>query len=133
MLNSTEEILEQKLSEVGILSLRKDDILTFEPKLDKTEQTLVSMKTDLDILIEWADGKKYGFLVDSRRFKKFNSDARVYAQKHTPLFAHKYAIIISSGTSSFLANLFLYMNRPSIPTKTFTTKDSALNWLKNND
>ena len=130
MLNTTDEILEQKFTEVGILSLRKDNILTFEPKLDKTEQTLDSMKSDFEILKNWANGEKYGFLVDSRRFKKFNSESRAYAQEKTPLFSDKYAIIISSGTSSFLANLFIYLNRPSIPTKTFTTKDEAIIWLK---
>jgi hypothetical protein len=133
MFNSSEEILEQKFSEIGILSLRKDNILTFEPKPGKTEQTLDSMKTDLDILKSWASGKKYGFLVDSRRFKKFDSDARVYAQKHSPQFANKFAIIIASGTSSFLANMFIYINRPIIPTKTFINKEKAIIWLNNNE
>lgn len=133
MLNSPEEILEQKFSDIGILSLRKDNILTFEPKPGKTEQTLDSMKTDLEILKNWANGRKYGFLVDSRRFKKFDSDVRVYAQKNSPQFSNKYAIIISSGTSSFLANMFIYINRPIIPTKTFTTKEKAVEWLNKND
>lgn len=130
MLNNPDEILEQKFSDVGILSLRKDSILTFEPQAGITEQTLDSMKKDLEIFKSWANGKKYGFLVDSRRFKKFDAEVRVYAQKHSPIFSHKYAIIISSGISSFLANIFLYLNRPSIPTKTFTTKESAIEWLK---
>jgi len=133
MLNTPDEILDQKFTEVGILSLRKDDILTFELKADKTEQTLDSMKSDFVILKNWANGKKYGFLVDGRRLKKFDTEHRVYAQKHSPLFSYKYAIIISSGTSSFLANMFIYMTRPSIPTKTFTTKEKALNWLNSDE
>ncbi len=130
MLNLPEEILEQTTSDVGILTLRKDDIFTFEPKPDETEQTLDSMKKDLEVFKGWAKERKYGFLVDSRRIKKFDTDARVYAQKHSPLFSDKYAIIISLGVSSFLANIFLHLNRPTIPTKTFTTKESAIDWLK---
>ena len=130
MLNTPEEILEQKFSEVGILSLRKDTILTFEPKPGKTEQTLDSMKSDFEIFKNWTDGKKHGFLVDGRRFKKFDAEVRAYAQRQTPLFSNKYAIIITSGTSSFLANMFIYLNRPTIPTKTFTLKENAINWLK---
>lgn len=129
MLNLPEEIIEQKFTDVGILSLRKDNILTFEPKPDKTEQTLVSMKKDLEIFKNWADGKKYGFLVDSRRFKKFDAEVRIYAQNKTPLFSDKYAILITSGMSSFLANMFIYVNTPKIPTKVFTNKEDALKWL----
>lgn len=131
MLNNPEEIEAQKFSDVGILSLRKDNILTFEPKLGKTEQTLESMKKDLEIFTNWANGNKHGFLVDSRRFEKFDSEVRIYAQNKSPLFSDRYAILISSGISSFLANMFIYMNRPKIPTKTFTHKKDAIDWLKN--
>ena len=130
MLNSPDEILEEKTSDVAILNLRKDAIITLEPKLGKTEQTLASMKKDLEIFKSWAKDEKMGFLVDSRRIEKFDSDVRIYAQKHSPLFSDRYAIIISSGISSFLANMFIYINRPAIPTKTFTTKEDAINWLK---
>lgn len=129
MLNTTEEIKEQKFSELGILTFRNDEILTFEPKPGVKEQTVESMKMDFEILKEWACDRKFGFLVDSRSFKKFDSDVRVYAQEKAPLFADMYAIIISSGMSSFLANMFIYMNKPVIPTKTFTTKEKALTWL----
>lgn len=131
MLNLPEEIAEQKFSDVGVLSYRKDDIITFELQDGEDKQTLDSMKKDLDIFKEWANGDKLGFVVDSRKFKKFGSEARLYAQEHTPYFSCKYAIIISSGMSSFLANMFIYINRPTIPTKTFTSKEDAINWIKN--
>ena len=131
MLNLPEEIAEQKLSDVGVLSYRKDKIITFELQEGKTKQTLDSMKKDLAFFKEWANDEKLGFIVDSRRFKKFGAEARIYAQQQTPSFSSKYAIIISSGMSSFLANMFIYMNRPAIPTKTFTSKEDAINWIKN--
>ena len=131
MLNSPNEILEEKTSDVSILNLRKDSIITLEPKLGVTEQTLDSMKKDLEVFKEWAKDGKLGFLVDSRRLEKFDSNVRIYAQNNSPLFSDKYAIIISSGISSFLANMFIYINRPAIPTKTFTNKNDAIYWLKN--
>jgi hypothetical protein len=88
------------------------------------------MKKDLKIFKEWAKDEKLGFLVDSRRFEKFDADVRVYAQKHSPQFSGRYAIIIASGISSFIANIFIYINRPTIPTKTFLNKEDAINWLK---
>ncbi len=131
MLNEPNEIKEQKRSDVCILTLRNDNIFTVEPKDGVTEQTLASMKKDFEIFKNWSDGNKDGFLADARRFKKFGNDARIYAQEKSPLFSDKYAIIIASGVSSYLANLFIYMNRPKIPTKTFTTKDKAVEWLNN--
>ena len=131
MLNLPEEIAEQKLSDVGVLSYRKDNIITFELQKGENKQTLDSMKKDLEIFKEWTNGEKLGFVVDSRKFKKFEAEARLYAQQHTPYFSFKYAIIISSGISSFLANMFIYINRPAIPTKTFTSKEDAINWIKN--
>lgn len=130
MLNLPEEILKKTTSEVGILVLRKDNIITFEPKPGKTEQTLDSMKEDFKVFKEWSKEKKYGFLVDSRRFSKFDIDCRIYAQKNCPQFSTKYAVIISSGISSFLANIFIYLTKPVIPTKLFNNKADALNWLK---
>lgn len=130
MLNLPEEILKKTTSEVGILVLRKDNIITFEPKPGKTEQTLDSMKEDFEVFKKWSKEKKYGFLVDSRRLSKFDIDCRIYAQKNCPQFSTKYAVIISSGISSFLANIFIYLTKPVIPTKLFNNKADALNWLK---
>lgn len=130
MLNSPKEILEQKTSDVGIVSLRKDGIITFEPKEEKTTHTLEAMKVELDIFQDWAGDKKLGFLSDNSTLKKFDADIRVYAQKHLPLFCDKFALIISSGISSFLTNIFIHLNRPKVPIKTFTNKKEALKWLK---
>jgi len=130
MLNKPEDILEQKKSETSILNLRIDKIITLEPKENITEQTLNSMENEFEIFKIWAKNEKLGFLVDSRRIKKFDSELRVFVQKNVSHFANKYAIIISSGISSFLANIFIHINRPNIPTKIFTTKEDAIRWLK---
>ena len=130
MFNTQEEILDQKTSDVGILSLRKDNIITFEPKEGKITHTLEAMKYELEIFKAWANGNKLGFITDNRKLKKFDSDVRVYAQQHLPLFCNRFALITSSGISSFLTNMFIYINRPEIPIKAFTTKEEAINWLK---
>ena len=133
MINNADEILKSDSSEISLLNLRKGGIVTLEPKEGETVQTLQSMKLDFEIFKEWTKDEKYNFLVDSRRLKKFDSELRVYAQKHSPLFFNKYAIIISSGTSSFLANMFMHLTKPKIPTKLFTNKTDAINWLKQNN
>ena len=133
MINIPDEILKSDSSEISLLCLRKDGIVTLEPKEGETVQTLKSMKMDFEIFKDWTKNEKLNFLVDSRRLKKFDSELRVFAQKNSPLFFNKYAIIISSGTSSFLANIFIHLTKPKIPTKLFTNKTDAINWLKQNN
>ena len=130
MFNNQNDIKEQTTSDVGIITLRKDDIITFEPKEGKTTHTLEAMKQELNIFQEWASEKKLGFISDNRAMKKFDTDIRVYAQQHLPLFCNRFALIISSGISSFVTNMFLYLNRPEIPVKAFTNKEDAIKWLK---
>ena len=130
MLNNTEDIAQHETSEVGIISLRKDRIITFEPREGQTTHRIEVMKYELDIFKEWAGSDRLGFLSDNRKLKKFDSDLRVYAQENLPLFCNKFALIIASGISSFLTNIFIHLNRPPIPVKTFTNKSDALKWLK---
>lgn len=131
--NKKEDIVEQKFSEVGILTLRKDDIITFEPKEGKLEHNVESMKVELDIFKDWAKEKKLFFISDNRTLKRFDNDVREYAQEHLPFFCKKFALLVSSGISSFLTNMFIYVNRPPVPTKTFTSPEEAIKWLKNGE
>ena len=122
-------LIDQKTSDVGLVSLRNDGIITFEPLTGKTTHTLPAMKYELDVFIDWARDEKLGFLCDNRELKKFESDIRLYAQKKLPLFCRKFAIVINPGLFAFLSKLFIYLNRPEIPTKTFTNVDDAIKWL----
>lgn len=133
MINNPDEIIKSNSSKKSLLNLRKDGIVTLEPKMGETIQTLESMEIDFEIFKEWTKHEKYNFLVDSRRLQKFDSELRVFAQENSPLFFNKYAVIISSGTSSFLANMFMHLTKPKIPTKLFTNKTDAINWLNQNN
>ena len=133
MINNPNDILKSGSSKVSLISLRKDGIITLEPKEGEFVQTLESMKMDFKIFEEWTKDEKYNFLVDSRRLKKFDSELRVYSQENSPLFFNKYAVVISSGTSSFLANMFMHLTKPRIPTKLFNNTTDAINWLKKDE
>ena len=130
MLNLPEEISLQEKSKVGSITLRKDSIITFEPIPGVHTHTIESMKHELDIFKTWAGENRLGFLSDNKNLKKFDAEIRVYAQQNLPLFCSKFAIIVASGISSFLTNIFIHINRPEIPVKAFSNKQDALNWLK---
>lgn len=130
MINRPDQIKEQKHSEVGILTLRKDGIITFQPKEGKTEHYIEAMKIEFNIMLDWTKGETCGFLSDNRNLKKFESDVKVFAQKNVDKFANRFALIVQSGISSFLTNFFIHLNRPPIPVKTFTSPEKALEWLR---
>lgn len=133
VLNKEIEIKEQKTSAIGIVCLRKDGVITFEPKQGATTHTLEAMKVELAIFEKWAGDSRLRFISDNRTMKKFDADIRIYAQQKLPLFCDKFALLISSGLSSFVTNMFIYMNRPEIPIKAFTNKEAALKWLKEDE
>jgi hypothetical protein len=131
MLNQSYEIAEQTSSDVGIITFRKDGIITFEPKEGKITHTVEAMAYEFEIFKKWANGNKVPFLTDNRELKKFENDVRVYAQQNLPVFCSKFAFIVRSGLSSFLTNMYMYINKSGVPTKAFTTKKDAIDWLKN--
>lgn len=128
-LNKVEDILQYDTSEVGVVCLRKDGIITFEPLPGKETHTLTAMKYELSVFRKWANDKKLGFISDNRELKKFESNIRVYAQEHLPYFCKKFALIVEPGISAFLTKLFIHINRPTVPTKTFTRPEEAIDWL----
>lgn len=131
MLNKPNEIAEQTTSDVGIITFRKDGVITFEPKEGKINHTIDAMVYEFEIFKKWANGNKVPFLTDNRELKNFENDVRVYAQQNLPVFCNKFAFIVRSGISSFLTNMFIYINKSGVPTKAFKTKEEAINWLKN--
>ena len=133
ILNKAEEIAEQKTSNVGIVCLRNDGIITFEPKKGKTTHELSAMEVEFNIFKDWAKSGRRKFMCDNRELKKFDNKIREYAQQNLPFFCNRFALLINSGISSFLTNMFIYLNRPEIPIKAFTNKGDALKWLKENE
>ncbi len=129
-MNKLEDILEEAESDVANLTLRKDGIITFVPKKGMTEHNVDAMKLEFEIFINWAKDGKKRFLTDNRQLKKFESDVKVYAKQNLPLFCDKMAFVVNSGVSSFLTNFFIYLHKPEVPIKTFTTPEDALTWLR---
>lgn len=76
-------------------------------------------------------GKKMPVLTDARILEKVTSEARIYGATTTvcdSMIAH--AVFIDGKADTFFINLFLKINKPIIPTKFFTNKELAIDWLK---
>ena len=124
------EIIDQLTTEIGIISLTKDKLITFVPHPGITSVTLKPMAENMVKFLEWTKDEKLPFLTDNRQIKVIEPETRLFVQKNLPTFCSRHAIILENGLSYFMFNIFMYLNRPSIPVKAFKNKEEALIWLK---
>lgn len=107
----------------------KSDILYVKPLeglfLDKPE-----MESLLNSAIELTEGKKYFAIIDTSNDIDSTKDAReYYANNELNRFRYADAFIVSSLPLRMVVNFFIRVNKPSIPTKMFNSKDSAFEWI----
>lgn len=68
-------------------------------------------------------------LFDIRGLKYVDKAARDYLGKEGTQYIKAGALIVRSPLTKTLANLFLMINKPQVPTKLFTNKKDAKEWL----
>lgn len=75
--------------------------------------------------------KDYPILVSVKNVKHMTKEARDYlASKDGCNKIKAGAILIDSIVMSVIANFFLQINKPLVPTKLFTNRISAIEWLR---
>jgi len=130
VINKPIDIKEQKENEIGILTLRVDNIITFEPNGVKNTTNLEILKKDVILFLDWTKDNKMGFLSDNRTLKSLESEERAFIQNNIERFCNKFAMVVETGMSYYIFNVFQLFNRPSIPMKAFKDCESALKWLQ---
>lgn len=130
MINKPKDIIEQKENPIGTLTLRCDNIITFEPNGKSTTTNIDILKNDVVIFLEWTKDGKMGLLSDNRTLKSLESEERVFIQKNLDKFCNKFAMVVDSGISYYLFNIFQLFNKPTIPMKAFKDPKIALKWLQ---
>ena len=77
------------------------------------------------------DDRKYPLLHIIEDFVSIDKDARDYSSSDEGLkFSKVEAFVINSLGHKILANFYMKVNKPSVPTKFFRTKEEAEDWLK---
>jgi hypothetical protein len=74
-------------------------------------------------------GKLVPILADIRQVKSMTREARKYYGNLTNAVT-AIALLVGSPTTQVMANFFLGLNRPNVPTQMFTDEDKALTWLR---
>ena len=68
-------------------------------------------------------------LLDLRGIKDMDTAARFYfLGERAAAFKKSMALIVSSPTTKWLANLSLFFSHPACPTRVFMTEEAALHW-----
>jgi hypothetical protein len=75
-------------------------------------------------------GNSMKVLVDTRGLFQITKEARAYAaEPKSAEMSIAMAILSDSLGTKLLTNFFIKYNKPSTPTKMFTSKEKALEWL----
>lgn len=92
---------------------------------------------DLDDMIEskkvreeLQKGNPMKVFVDARGLFQITKDAREFASlEENAKMSSKMAIVVNSLGIRMVANFFVKVNKPNTPSKMFSTKEKALEWL----
>jgi hypothetical protein len=86
-------------------------------------------KTIVEARIYFSKGKSYQLLIDMRGIKSTTKEARRYLATIGATLVMAGALITGSPLNRALGNIFLTIDKPSVPTKLFTSETKALEWL----
>ena len=112
--------------------LADDDILVTVVK-PGAEISLKDAQENSAAVCKLANKNVYPLLVDQNQIKSIPKEARSYfgaADRNRN--ANFIAILIDSPVSRMIGNFFIGLDKPTAPTKLFTSENEAIEWLKSN-
>lgn len=109
----------------------KDDIL-YVTYREKVKIDLEAAKKIVTARLEYAGNEAYPFLVFDDGVVSMDKAARDYlSEKDLGLKGViAGALVLKSVYSEFLGNFYLRITKPAIPTKIFTDREKAIEWLE---
>ena len=91
--------------------------------------TLDLARATITDLIALTGGKRIPIVADIRRSKGMTAEARAFFGKPNPPYS-ALAILADSPVTRMIANFFIGLNRPSVPTQIFTDEEKARAWSR---
>ena len=75
--------------------------------------------------------KKHPILIDAGEFSSVDKEARIFsASAESNLYTIADAIAYCNLAQKLLANFYIKHNKPVVPTRVFSNKTEAIEWLK---
>lgn len=124
------------------ISMKNQTIITKTEKIQLMKDGIVDCKVlggilDLegaekyvDAIQTIGDGKKMRVFLDLRAGEGASQNARNYLAKEGAKVHEAMAMWVNSPFTKMLGNFFIGFSQPSYPTKLFTEKTNAIQWLK---
>ena len=82
------------------------------------------------VVLQLADGGKYAIFLDATEMFNISDDARkLIASIENGSQRIAIGVYIKSLANKLIGNFFIKVNKPNSPTKLFSTRESALEWL----
>lgn len=91
--------------------------------------TLDVAKSCVGARLFFSKGKSYALLIDMTGIKSVTAEARKYMATVGITWVKAGALITGSPLSRTVGNIFLAIEKPSVPTKLFTDEQKARQWL----
>lgn len=93
--------------------------------------TLQDAEAHIAAGLELTGGNKHPILVNFQNIKSMDRSARAfYAGSNTTRLEKAVAIVIGSPIGQIIGNFFIGLNRSTVPTRLFTSEETAMEWLK---
>ena len=88
-------------------------------------------KINVSARLEMSDNQTYPLFADVSKAKSMTKEARAYLSTPEAIRGISAgAFLIKTQIEALLVNAWLSLYKPSVPTKLFTEKDKAINWLE---
>ena len=91
---------------------------------------LEAAKETVALRKKFTGGIPYPALAYIKHVKVISKEARTYLADEGSDELTKGALVTDSGFSRILGNMFLALDKPKMPTRMFTNKEEAIQWLK---
>lgn len=113
-----------------IIEFRWDGIVHIDYK--KTDELLVKDVMEIiDNLKEYGAGNKYPTLITVKQFMFVDKDVReLWASDIRSRHSLADAMVVRPIALKMIANFYISVNKPPIPTRVFNDEDLAIEWLK---
>lgn len=95
-----------------------------------SEIGLNEAKGNTQAVIDISGGANYPIFVDIREIKSISKEARDhFSMRGRKPNVTAIAMLVSSPLSRIIGNFFLGLNKPTVPTKMFTSEIDAIAWM----
>ena len=107
-----------------------EDGILYIVAVPNAEISLADAREMTDASVRLAGGKKRPLFADLQQIKSITREAREHYASGAPQAVQAVALYVDLKISTILGNIFMAYNKPRVPTKMFTDRNEAIQWLK---